>query len=167
MQKTYFFILAIFNLLLHVNTMHANIVWPAMFIGEWLVSSIFVIILSLIIEGLILYIFLKGISYAKAMLMSCIGNGASLILGSIIIGLSMILWHLFFDEIIGLGSFHIYNWIVSWILMYIGSALIELLTLKLFFRYTAKQLFLPVFIGNSVTYALTLLKVILTTYFVT
>jgi hypothetical protein len=42
--------------------------------------------------------------------------------------------------------------------MYTGSSFIELGTLRLIFRYPIKQLWKPVFIGNAITYFLTLFK---------
>jgi hypothetical protein len=85
--------------------------------------------------------------------MSLLGNAASAFVGSIIMALVMMLWHYSFDEILG-GTFSIYNIIANYILMYLGTSLIELLIIKLTFKYSFKELLIPVLAGNLVTYVL-------------
>lgn len=85
--------------------------------------------------------------------MAIFGNIASTIIGTFIMTFGMLLWHLPADFILS-GTFDIFNVIATYVLMYLGSCLIELVTIKLIFRYTIKQLIPPVFIGNLATYIL-------------
>ena len=66
----------------------------------------------------------------------------------------MVMWHLTFDYFLG-GTFSIYNIIANYILMCLGSSLIELGVLRLFFKYTNQQLCIPILVGNFTTYILT------------
>lgn len=66
---------------------------------------------------------------------------------------AMLLWHMTFDEILG-GTFSVYSIIANYTLMYLGSSFIELLTIKAVFQYPTRQLWVPVFVGNFLTYAL-------------
>ena len=141
----------------------ANVIWPALFIGDavlpvTLVSAL-TIALSIIIEAVLFYIFLKNISYLKALAMSCIGNFVSATIGLFIMVFAMLGWHFLFNRFLG-GAFEPLNILASWILMYLGTALIELFAIKLFFKYPLKTLIAPVFIGNLITYALAVVTVV-------
>lgn len=133
---------------------HANVIWPAMFIVDSVYKTWFLIIISIIIEAFFLYLFLRPITFLKSLKMSCVGNTISTFGGTLVSGISMILWHLFADTPAG-GTFAHINWIATIIIMCLLSAAIELGALMLFFRYSAKQLFVPVLIGNIATYFLT------------
>lgn len=129
--------------------LYANVVWPAMFVSNSL--SLFLIVVSTIIEAVCFYWFLKNISYTRAFVMSCIGNAASALLGAFIMTLAMLLWHFAFDRLLG-GTFSIYNRIATFVFMYLGSSLIEFFVIKKLFRYPSKQLWPPILIGNFITY---------------
>lgn len=140
--------------LLFTVSLQANIIWPALFVSGAIFSSWFLVIISIIIEGLLFPFFIKNISYAKGLFMSLVGNAFSAGLGTIVMMHAMIGWHFMFDSFLG-GTFNTVNFIATWVLMCFGSALIELLALKLIFKYTARQLLAPALIGNIITYALT------------
>lgn len=141
----------------------ANVVWPALFIADAVLSftlvSVLTIVLSIIIEAALFHLFLKNISYLKALVMSCLGNFVSATIGILIMVLAMLGWHFLFDRFLG-GTFEPLNILASWILMYLGTALIELFAIKLFFKYPLKTLIAPVFIGNLITYALAVVTVV-------
>lgn len=141
--------------LLFTATASANVIWPALFVSQSILSS-FIIVLSIGIESLFFYHFLKGISYHKALLLSCVGNAASALVGTMVMALAMVGWHFVFDALLG-GTFNPVNFAATFIIMYLGSCLIELFTLKLVFRYSFGQVWLPVFLANVVTYALALI----------
>lgn len=136
-----------------VFSLHANIIWPAMFISDAIFSSWALIIVSIIIEGLCFPLFIPHIDYLKGLFMSLVGNIISALFGTIIMAFAMIGWHFVFDQFLG-GTFNIINSIASIVLMCLGSALIELVALRLLFSYTFKQLAVPVFLGNSISYIL-------------
>lgn len=125
---------------LYTATASANIIWPALFVAETLLTSLSAIALSLFIEAVFFHEFLKTITWPKALLMSCIGNVASTLVGTIVMTL-----------ILGFIPLPLNP---SFVAIYLGSCLIEFLTIKLIFRYTFKQLWLPIFAGNFITYVL-------------
>lgn len=141
----------------YTTSMYANILWPALFFARALFSSLFLVVISIIIEALLLHYFIKTISLIKALVMSCIGNTASVLIGTIVMVSAMplwhLLWHLFFDKLLE-RTFNIYNNIASWILMYLGSCFIELAVLRLLFKYKTNQLMIPIVVGNAITYML-------------
>jgi hypothetical protein len=141
-------------MLLYTTTIYADIVWPALFVGGAIFSAWSLSVVSIAIEGLMFHFFITDITYGEAFLMSCIGNAASVIIGTILMVITMALaWHSFFDQFLG-GTFHIVNWVATYILMYLGSCFIELITLRIIFRYTIKQLLIPSLVGNFLTYIL-------------
>jgi hypothetical protein len=140
---------------LYVTPLAANIVWPALWVGGAIYSTWFLVIISIIIEALFFYVLLPNISVVKATIMSLIGNAVSVAIGTVAAGVAMVGWHALFDTILG-GTFHPVNIVATWVLMWLGSALIELVALKIFFRYSWKQLLAPVLIGNFITYVVTM-----------
>jgi hypothetical protein len=135
---------------------YCNVIWPAVFVSNAIYSSLFVVIVSIIIEAILFCAYIKTISYERAFLMSFIGNAISALLGTAIMTFAMLIWHFPLDILLG-GTFHIVNIIATYILMCLGSAFIELLSIKLLFRYSFKQLWVPVLIGNILTYVLVVL----------
>lgn len=152
-----------------VTFLSADVVWPALFIAEGVYASWYLIIISLIVEGLLFYWFIKGISYEKALLLSCVGNACSFLVGTAfmsgaVIPLEMLTGMILFAfrkglSLIGVSddflTFDLFgNAILEYVLMCLGSALIELVAIRIFFGYRVKQLWAPVLIGNICTYAL-------------
>ncbi len=147
-----FYILASLFCLFFTATSYCNIVWPALFVGEAILSKIYVLMVaSIIIEALVYYWFL-AINYQKAFIYSIVGNIASTIVGTHITVPGMFGWH-FFTSLFVEPS-HLFNVISTWILMFLCSALIELLVVKLISGYSAKKLLAPILIGNLATYIL-------------
>jgi len=136
------------------TTTYCNIIWPAIFVTQAIFNSILFVSISLVIEALFFYWLIKNISFAKSFLMSFIGNLASTGVGTILMALFMFLWHIVVEGLLGVGTFSIVNFIATFLFMYIGSVLIELILLRIIFNYSFKQLATPVFIGNAITYAL-------------
>lgn len=64
----------------------------------------------------------------------------------------MLFWHLVVDNFVH-GTFGIINWIATYILMCLGSVLLETLTVKLIYKEKIKRLFLPMLTGNFLSYA--------------
>jgi hypothetical protein len=139
---------------LYAMPLYANIMWPATFTSKAITSSLSIILLSIIIEGIVLYNDLKTISYTKAMIMSVVGNAVSAFLGSVLMMLAMVIWQLSFDALFGGKFLDMFNNATSFIVMYLGSSLIELTVLHRVFKYPTEVLKRPVFLGNFITYAL-------------
>ncbi len=144
--------------LLYTAPAYCNIIWPAVFVNNIILGDLLYIIVpvSIALEAVLYHWFLKNITYMRALLISCIGNAASVFLGTIVMTFAMILWHLPFDMIFG-GTFAFPNIVATYVLMYLGSAFIELVAIKLIFRYSFKDLWIPVFVGNLLTYVLTIM----------
>jgi len=152
-EKNLIKIVTFLSIISSCSSSYANVVWPALFVVSGIWESWPLIGISITIEALLFYWLLRHVSIMQAFLISLAGNLASTISGALIIALAMPLWHISFDEILG-GTFSTYNIIVNYIFMYLGSSVIELLTIKALFKYPLKQLWTPVFIGNFLTYAL-------------
>jgi hypothetical protein len=127
--------------------------WAALHIGITVFTSFFLVIISAIIESIILYLWLPHVSYLRALLISCAGNMASFYAGTFLMVIVSILWQMIFN-IYPIGT--VENYIISCVLMYLGSSFIELMVIKAFFNYTFKNLLVPVLIGNSITYVFVL-----------
>lgn len=137
---------------LYTSSISANAAFPVLIWALALYKSAFLIIISIIIEALLFYWLIPHISYIKAGLMSLIGNAASALLGTVL-GFFFPLYTYYIyisDDIHALGL----TWILDWLSMLLISALIEGITLRLIFGYKGKQLWIPVFIGNIITYIL-------------
>jgi hypothetical protein len=157
MRKPLFFcLLSVIIALSCTIPIHADVVWPALLLGGAIFSSSFLVIISIIIEGFILCLWLPNISYQRGLWISCIGNLASTIVGTILTVIISLVWQIAFD-IFFIGALERYNYIISYILMYLGSCAVELIAIKKFFHYTSKEVLVPVLIGNLVTYALVVL----------
>jgi hypothetical protein len=110
-------------------------------------------IFSVAIEAFFFYLLVKKISPLKALLMSCVGNIVSFFIGTLVTAVAMIGWHAIFDRFLD-GTFNTTNFVATYIIMFLGTCFIELLTIKWLFRYEFKQLYIPVLVGNLVTYLL-------------
>jgi hypothetical protein len=165
-RRTIFHPLPLFAVLAlcYTTFAHADVIWPALLMGLAIRSSLFLILISLIIEGLVLHRYIKNISYSRAMLISSVGNLFSAIIGTIVMVFVLLFWELLLGLILtpvrdsqGLfikNIFPVANLIVTYTLMYLGSAFIELIAIKKIFHYTSKELLAPVFIGNLISYLL-------------
>ena len=136
--------------------MPLNAYFPAYFISISIYSYWVFIVVSFLVGATLFYGLIKNISLTKATLISLIGIASSMI-GIVVMAILTTL--IFYFIIPHVGTYPSINtlankWplIVHWLLMYSGSVLIELLTLKLFFKYKTNQLLLPILIGNLITY---------------
>lgn len=141
--------------LLWCATMHGNMIWPAIYISGAIWGLSYLVIVSVLIEAAIFYLWLH-IKPFKALLVAVIGNCVSFFIGTWVMSVAMLGWHFIADRFFG-GTFNIPNYVISFILLYLGTCLIELFVVKLLLRnYTFRQLAPAVFIGNLVTYLLVL-----------
>jgi len=136
-------------LLLSTHFAYCNLIIPQLFVIGGL-ASIPIIVTVVTVEALALYYFLKNISIIRSLAISCVGNIASSLVGSI--SMSVMTMPLFI-----LNIHYTKQVITMFILMCLGSYLIELFAINTYFRYSFKQLWIPVLIGNALTYILLLI----------
>ena len=137
-----------------------EIVWPALHIGIAVFTSFFLVIISTVIQSLILYLWLPNVSYLRGLAISCAGNMASFYVGTFLMMIVSAMWQIIFN-IYPIGT--VENYVISCILMCLGSSLVGLMVIKAFFNYTFKNLLVPVLIGNSITYVFALYQCLLAT----
>lgn len=111
----------------------------------------FLVFATVIIEMFAIRIMLKY-SWQKSFLASLIGNLVSGIIGTFVMMWAMLAWHLVADNFVPHATFDPINWVATYILMCLGSVLIETWTIKMIFQDTIKRLFIPLLIGNLLTY---------------
>ena len=128
-----------------------NLVWPAIYIYDEIWRFWFLIFATIVIETFTIMAMLKY-STKKSFLASVIGNLVSGLVGTLVMMWAMIVWHLLADNFVPHATFDKINWVATFILMCFGSVLIETLTIKLIFKDTIKRLFIPLLIGNLLTY---------------
>lgn len=138
---------------LYVVPRCARVAWQAVSISECFYSSRLLILLSLVVEAVLFYLLIKKVTPARAFYMSLVGNIVSFL--AVIYFMPIAL--LAVESIVAFElGIHVKVWqFVNWILMYLGSVAIELGAIKICFQYTARQLLVPVLVGNFVTYFLT------------
>lgn len=102
------------------------------------------------IELVVLRLVLR-FSWSKAFFASLIGNLISGIAGTFVMMIGMLGWHAIADYFLQ-GTFSYVNWIMTYLLMCLGSVLIETKTVSLIYKVNLKRLFLPMVTGNLLTY---------------
>jgi hypothetical protein len=129
-----------------------NIVWPAIYVFDELWRVWYLVFMTIAIETLIINLILKY-PIKKSFWAALIGNLVSGVIGTFIMMWIMLVWHLIADNFVPHSTFDIINWIVTYILMCLGSVFIEILTIKKLFKDSIKRLFIPLLIGNLLTYS--------------
>lgn len=87
----------------------------------------------------------------RAIIAAAIGNMWSFVVGTVVMALAMLPWHFLVDELLG-GTFHPFNKIVTILLMFGGSIVLESFVVAKAFGKSSKRLFLPLSIGNLLAY---------------
>lgn len=127
-----------------------NVIWPAIYVNETFWKFWYLIIATIIIELFVLKHFLS-LSWTKSFFASLIGNIISGIVGTFVMKYGMLGWHLIADIFL-LGTFSLVNWIMTYIIMCLGSVLIETKTVSLIYNIGIKRLFIPMLTGNLLSY---------------
>ena len=125
--------------ILYTAPTYCNIIrWPTKFVVNLLLAAI-------VIKAVLYYWFLENITYTRVLLISCVGSAASVFSGLYVLDfIPSSSEHLPVAEDVAL--------IGTPVLMYLASCFMELLAIKIIFRYSFKDLWNPVFVGNLVTY---------------
>ena len=71
----------------------------------------------------------------------------------------MIVWHMIADYFLG-GTFSFVNWIATYILMCVGSVVIEALAVRILWKISIKKLFLPMAVANIFSYLLLIFMIL-------
>jgi hypothetical protein len=105
---------------------------------------------TIIIEFFVIRFFLK-FPWKKSFFASLIGNCVSGLIGTYFMPWVMIGWHAIADNLLN-GTFNTTNWVATYILMCLGSVLLETWTIKIIYNERIKKLFLPMLTGNLLSY---------------
>lgn len=127
-------------------------VWPAIYVYDEVWRFWFLVFVTIVIETFTIMAMLKY-SLKKSLIASVVGNLVSGLVGTFVMMWAMLIWHLLADNFVPHATFDIINWVATYILMCLGSVFIETLTIKLIFKDTIKRLFIPLVIGNLLTYS--------------
>lgn len=127
-----------------------NVIWPAIYVSETFWKFWYLIVGTVFIEFFVLRFSLR-FSWKKSFLASLVGNLASGLIGTFIMKFGMLGWHVIADIFLQ-GTFAKVNWIATYLLMCLGSVLIETKTVSLIYNEKWKRLFFPMLTGNLLTY---------------
>ncbi len=127
------------------------VLWVMLYEHRWL----WILTSSGVIEAALFYFFLKNISYTRAILIACLGKAVSALVIFVMAFGALPVYDSLPDVIISYMVTFLFLYVVAtFILMYLGSAFIELFVIQKIFRYPYKDLWIPVCVGNLVTYSL-------------
>jgi len=135
-----------------MNPILLDMVWPALYVSQSLYKFWFLVFGTIILEAFVIRYFLK-FSWTKSVIASSIGNSVSGFVGTFVMMWAMLFWDLLADNFVPYGTFGMINWIVTYILMCLGSVFLETLTIKIIYKEKIKRLFLPMMTGNFLSYA--------------
>ncbi|MCB0734506.1 MAG: hypothetical protein H6608_12480 [Flavobacteriales bacterium] len=130
-----------------------NMVWPAIYVVDEVGRFWYLVIATIVIETFTIKVFLNY-SWAKSSLASVIGNLVSGLIGTFVMMWAMLIWHLLADQFVPDATFDLINWVATYVLMCLGSVFLETLTIKIIFKESIKRLFIPLLIGNVMTYGI-------------
>jgi len=129
-----------------------NVVWPAIYVTAEIQNFWFLVFVTISIEALALMALCK-FGFQKAVIAAGVGNLVSGLIGTFIMMFAMLFWHLIMDDFIPKATFDPINWVATYVLMCLGSVALEVFTVKLIYKETFKKLFMPLLVGNLLTYS--------------
>ncbi len=147
-EKLKYSLFCLVSLILMPFSVHANMVWPSLYIAEGL-RSWYVILIGLIIEFVFVKCFLKE-SCLKSVLIAFVMNLVSTVLGIVLIPLSGFMGEFLmipFDT----ATFHLSHWIFSYVLAMLSNVLVEGLCVKIIFKYKFSKMFWWLCAANAIT----------------
>lgn len=133
------------------GTVLLNLIWPAIYVYEELSRFWYLVFATIFLEVFTIR-FIRSYSWWHSILASVAGNIVSSFLGSIVMMWAMLFWHMLVDYFLS-GTFNPVNQVATYLLMCAGSVYIETLVVSLLFKDSPKRLFLPVLVGNLLTYS--------------
>jgi hypothetical protein len=129
-------ILALVSSALWPSVAHANVVWPALFLGQKLMTP-FPILFGLIVEYLAIRS-ITGFPIGKSILVTFVMNLVSSVVGIVAVPLVGMGWELIHSFVICLifntGTFNPFNWVANIIVAAAASAALEWLVIRFLFK---------------------------------
>ncbi|HYF30447.1 MAG TPA: hypothetical protein VD993_04960 [Chitinophagaceae bacterium] len=127
-----------------------NLIWPAIYVAMGLRNLWYCILITIVLEWIIVQLLLRK-GWRTSGFMSLVGNAVSGFFGIFIMPYVMFLYHSVADPLTG-GTFNIINLVATLVIMCFGSVAIEVLVVKWIWKTPFKKLFIPLLIGNLLTY---------------
>ena len=149
------FILSTALIILVSFPVHADVVWPSLYISKGMLS-IKVILLGLFIELFFVKYFTK-VSWKKASIVTFLMNLITTVLGMIFIPISGLGSEFVFDFVFhaydkfGIGTFHWSHWLTAYLLVIFINTFIEGLFIKLTLKVKLTKIFWWLLIANSIS----------------
>jgi hypothetical protein len=131
--------------------------WPAQLVTVKLLQHWYLGIAAAIIELYILGKFLKY-SWKKSTIITLTGNVVSYFFGTLMMLYGMALWYKGVNFLIPHEPFGTANWTITYILMCLGSVLLEARFIQMIYTVGFKQIFLPLLAGNALVYIIIALE---------
>ena len=140
-----------------------DMVWPALYVADEMWHLWYLIFLTIVIEAAVIKIMFKT-KIGTSILISAVANIASGLAGVYVLPLVLILWHLLVDWFLN-GTFNVFNWVATFILMFAGSVVLEVFIVRWFWKLDKRKLWIAMFWGNLLTYGLTAFLIISGKYY--
>jgi len=143
--------LAILLLICSFSSVHADVVWPSMYIvaGRF---SIPVIISGLLVEiGFVKY-FTK-VGWIKTIVVTTVMNAISATVGVILILLTGLVAEAFasFVTLGKIGTFHWFHWLVSYVAAILTNTILEGAIIRLIMKLSLSKTFRWLFVANAIS----------------
>jgi hypothetical protein len=129
----------------------SNMAWPALYVSSELGKFWYLVFVTISVEAFAIKTLIR-FTWTKSIVVSIVGNLFSGIVGTFIMIFAMVFWHALFDKLVPQATFDIINWVATYVLMCLGSVAIEVVAVKFIYKEPFKRLFLPLLIGNLLTY---------------
>lgn len=129
-----------------------DMVWPALYVFATFWQFWYLVICTIVLELVVIRFFLK-FSWKLSLKISIIGNFMSSVFGTFLMMFLMLFYHMFADLFIQ-GTFATFNLIATYVLMCVGSVILETIVAKAICKESFRKLFLPMLTGNLLSYAL-------------
>jgi hypothetical protein len=131
----------------------ANMVWPAVYVVFSLHNFWYVVIITIAIETYCIFVILKT-TVKQSILISCIANLSSFVVGIWFLVFFMFFSHLILDSITG-RTFSAFNKAYTIVFMLFASIIIEVFIIRIIWHFPLKKLFICLSIGNLLSYLFT------------
>lgn len=128
----------------------ADVVWPALYVTDSHFRFWYVVIVGLLLEVVVLRLCLIP-DIKKSLLVSLTANLFSATVGICVLTIGMIGWHFVVDTFVH-GTLNILNQVATFIIMLLGSAILETLIVRGLWKYQLRQTFLILILGNLLSY---------------
>ena len=128
-----------------------DVVWPALYVSQELWKFWYLIIGTVVLETFTIR-YILNFSFLKSLWISVFGNLMSGFIGTIVMTLGMLPWHLIVDNLVPDATFDIRNWIATFILMCFGSVIIESIFVRIIIKQSFRKIFKAMVWGNLLSY---------------